>query len=69
MPALWILLNTIKGSSSSFGSGTLNQSVTRLAQALYEHMGDYLVDRASNNSNVSARNLELLRDILTRPVH
>ena len=49
----------------SQGSGSLNASVARLVQSLYEQMGEQLIERASNNSHVPARNLELLRSLTT----
>lgn len=63
LPTLWGLLNIVKGSSVSQGSGSLNASVARLVQSLYEQMGETLIERASNNSHVPARNLELLRNL------
>ncbi len=65
LPTLWGLLNVVKGSSVSQGSGSLNASVARLVQSLYEQMGDVLIERASSNSHVPARNLELLRNLTT----
>jgi hypothetical protein len=68
LPAMWSLLNLIKGSSSTHGSSTLNSAVARLVQNLYEQMGEMLFERAANNSNVSAKNLELLQDLAFRPI-
>lgn len=68
LPTLWTLLNLIKGNSSSSHSGSsLNAAVARLVQSLYEQMGETLIDRAANNSNVPARNLELLKDLASKP--
>lgn len=71
LPLLWLLLNQIKGGNSSSttnGSSSLNIAVTRLIQSVYEQMGEYLLERASNSSSVSARNLELLKDLITTPI-
>ena len=63
LPTLWSLLNSIKGNSSSSGT-PLNHSITKLIQNLYEQMGEQLIERASNSSSVSSRNLELLRELI-----
>jgi hypothetical protein len=68
LPAVWSLLNLVKGSSLTPGSGTLNSAVSKLVQNLHEHMGDVLFDRAASNSNVSANNLELLQDLTIKAV-
>lgn len=71
LPLLWLLLNQIKGGNSSSttnGSSSLNVAVTRLIQSVYEQMGEYLLEKASNSSSVSARNLELLKDLITTPI-
>lgn len=65
LPALWQLLNLVKGSTMSAGVNSLNFSITRLVMSLYEQMGDQLIEKASSNSSVSTRNLETLKQILT----
>jgi hypothetical protein len=37
----------------------------KLVKMLYEQMGEQLVEKASNNSNVSSRNLEILRELIS----
>ena len=71
LPLLWSLLNPVKGGNSSSttnGVSALNVSVTRLVQSVYEQMGEQLIDRATNSSAVSARNLELLKELITTPI-
>jgi hypothetical protein len=63
LPAIWSLLNTVKGNNGS----ALNASFIRLVQALYEQMGDVFIERASNSSSVPARNLELLKELISSP--
>ena len=46
-------------------STSLNSSIIKLAQSLFEKMGYYLIDKASSSSNVSGRNLELLREMVS----
>jgi hypothetical protein len=65
LPCLWVLLNSAKGHAASMGAGPLNNSIARLVGALYEQMGEQLIDRAANSSNVSTRNLELLKEMLS----
>ncbi len=66
IPTLWILLNSIKGNlTSNGGSSSLNNSIMKLVKMLYEQMGEQLVEKASNNSNVSSRNLEILRELIS----
>ena len=64
LPTLWSLLNSIKGNTLISSSTSLNGSVQKLALNLFEQMGDQLIERASNSSNVSARNLELLKELI-----
>ena len=64
LPALWQLLNSIKGNTMSAGVNSMNFSITKLVISLYEQMGELLIEKASNNSSVSARNLETLKQIL-----
>lgn len=68
LPTLWILLNSMKGNSGTSGPNSLNSSVTKLVQNLYEQMGENLVDRAANSSAVSSRNLDLLKDLIVNPL-
>ena len=64
LPTLWSLLNIVKGSSVYQGSsGSLSTAVARLVQSLYEQMGEMLIDRAAVNSQVPARNLEILKNL------
>ena len=66
LPTLWSLLNQVKGNSTNFNSSSsLNAAITRLVQNLYEQMGEQLIDRASNSSAVSGRNLELLKELVS----
>jgi hypothetical protein len=64
LPCLWVLLNSVKGHATSSGSGMMNSAIARLVNNLYEQMGDQLIDRAASSSNVSTRNLELLKEML-----
>lgn len=64
LPAVWSLLNTVKGNSGS----ALTASVIKLVQYLYEQMGDTFIEKASASSNVPARNLDLLKELLSTPV-
>ncbi len=66
LPTLWSLLNQVKGNSTNFNSSSsLNAAITRLVQNLFEQMGEQLIDRASNSSAVSGRNLELLKELVS----
>ncbi|RMZ95708.1 hypothetical protein BpHYR1_050751 [Brachionus plicatilis] len=65
LPALWQILNLVKGNTMSAGINSLNFSITKLVMSLYEQMGEQLIEKASNNSSVSTRNLETLKQILT----
>ena len=60
LPAVWALLNTVKGNNGS----ALTGSFIKLAQNLYEQMGELFIERAANSSSVPARNLELLKELL-----
>lgn len=64
LPALWQLLNSVKGNTLSAGVNSMNFSITKLVMSLYEQMGEQLIEKASNNSSVSARNLETLKQIM-----
>ncbi len=64
LPALWSLLNSVKGNSTSSGVSSLNAAITKLVQSVYEQMGEQLIDRAANSSSVSSRNLELLKELI-----
>lgn len=68
LPTVWVLLNSIKGSTTSSGANSLNASITKLVQSLYEQMGDQLIERASNSSAVPARNLEILKELIANPL-
>ncbi len=63
LPTIWSLLNSIKGNNGS----ALTASFIRLAQTLYEQMGELFIERAANSSSVPARNLELLKELLNAP--
>jgi hypothetical protein len=66
LPTLWSLLNQVKGTSTNFNSSSsMNSAITRLIQNLYEQMGEQLIERASNSSAVSGRNLELLKELVS----
>ncbi|CAF0703596.1 unnamed protein product [Brachionus calyciflorus] len=65
LPALWQLLNSVKGNTTSSGVNSLNGSISSLVLSLYEQMGEQLIDKASNSSSVSSRNLELLKQMIT----
>jgi hypothetical protein len=66
LPCLWILLNSVKGNTNATNSGAsfLNSAVQKLAINMYEQMGEQLIEKATNNSNVTNRNLELLKEML-----
>lgn len=78
LPALWQLLNIIKGggagvttmggSGGGSGANILNVAVSKLVKSLYEQMGEQLVDKAANSSSVPARNLELLKELIANPI-
>lgn len=64
LPAVWSLLNNIKGNIGN----ALTASVVKLVQNLYEQMGDNLIDKASASSSVPTRNLDLLKQLLNAPI-
>lgn len=68
LPTLWMLLNSIKGNTLMSSGTSLNGSVQKLAVNLFEQMGEQLIERASNSSSVSARNLELLKELINASV-
>lgn len=50
------------------GGTSLNGSVQKLAVNLFDQMGEQLIERASNSSSVSSRNLELLKELINASV-
>ena len=64
LPTLWSLLNSVKGNVSATNAGSLNGAIQKLSQNLYQQMGDNLIEKASNSSSVSKRNLEILKEFL-----
>jgi hypothetical protein len=64
LPCVWALLASVKGNSGS----TLTAAFVRLAQNLYEHMGESLVEKAAASSSVPAASLQLLKEFLHAPV-
>ena len=64
LPCLWVLLNSVKGNATSSGLGMMNNAISKLVNNLFEQMGEQLIDRAANSSNVTSRNLELLKEML-----
>jgi hypothetical protein len=73
LPLIWQSLSTLKVNSSATAtahqatitSGThMNQAIIRLIHTMYQQMGSNFLEKASSSSSVSARNLEILKDIV-----
>ena len=65
LPLLWHLLGATN-SSGSFqgGSSDIRIATGRLVNALYQHMGHALIERASSDANVTPRHIQLLQDLV-----
>ncbi|CAF0741521.1 unnamed protein product [Adineta steineri] len=69
LPTYWKLLALLRGqnstaiTSSAGGSNTLNASIHTLTTALYTELGTVLLDKASSSSQVTPKNLQVLREL------
>lgn len=65
LPLLWHLLGATNSSGAIQGSSSSIRVATgRLVNALYQHMGHSLIERASSDPNVTPRHIQLLQDLI-----
>ena len=65
LPLLWHLLGATNSSGAvQGGSSSIRSATGKLVNALYAHMGNSLIDRASSDPNVTPRHIQLLQDLI-----
>ena len=65
LPLLWHLLGATNSSGAvQGGSSSIRSATGKLVNALYTHMGNSLIDRASSDPTVTPRHIQLLQDLI-----
>ncbi|XP_033734245.1 TOG array regulator of axonemal microtubules protein 1-like isoform X1 [Pecten maximus] len=67
LPLVWHLLGATHSSGAiQGGSSSIRSATGSLVNALYSHMGNSLLEKATSDPNVTPRHLQLLQDLIER---
>ncbi|XP_021373812.1 TOG array regulator of axonemal microtubules protein 1-like isoform X3 [Mizuhopecten yessoensis] len=67
LPLVWHLLGATHSSGAiQGGSSSIRSATCSLVNALYSHMGNSLLEKATSDPNVTPRHLQLLQDLIER---
>ncbi|XP_069117055.1 TOG array regulator of axonemal microtubules protein 1-like isoform X2 [Argopecten irradians] len=67
LPLVWHLLGATHSSGAiQGGSSSIRSATGSLVNALYSHMGNNLLEKATSDPNVTPRHLQLLQDLIDR---